>query len=70
MIHYLFLGITVMGGAILFQWMSTDQIKSLALLFLFFTIQYIIITMIILNKDKNVADKLNEKLEKYQKEEE
>jgi uncharacterized membrane protein YfcA len=68
-IHYLYNGLVVTTGSQLFNWIGQDQIQTLILLFLFFTLYYIIITMALTNRDKKIAEVLNQKLKKYHEEE-
>jgi uncharacterized membrane protein YfcA len=68
-IHYLYNGLVVIAGSQIFNWVGQDQIQTLILLFLFFTLYYIIITMALTNRDKKIAEVLNQKLKKYHEEE-
>lgn len=64
-IHYLYNGLVVIGSSLIFNWIGLDQIQTLILLFLFYTVHYFIITMSLTSRDKKIADVLNEKLKKY-----
>ncbi len=64
-IHYLYNGLVVIASSLIFNWIGLDQIQTLILLFLFYTVHYFIITMSLTNRDKKIADILNEKLKKY-----
>lgn len=68
-IHYIYNGLVVISGAMFFNWIRLDQIRTLILLFLFYTAHYFIITMALTNRDKKIADVLNEKLKKYHEDE-
>ena len=65
LIHYLYNGLVVIAGSLIFNWIDPDQSRTLILLFLFYTVYYFIITMALTNRDKKIADVLNEKLKKY-----
>ncbi len=68
-IHYLYNALVVIAGSLIFNWIGPDQIRTLILLFLFYTVHYFIITMALTNRDKKIADVLNEKLKKYHEDE-
>ena len=68
-IHYIYNGLVVIASSLIFNWIGPDQIQTLILLFLFYTVHYIVITMALTSRDKKIADVLNEKLKKYHEDE-
>ncbi|MFU0827678.1 MAG: hypothetical protein ACFWTJ_09100 [Lachnoclostridium sp.] len=62
-IHYLYNALVVMSGSIIFDWIRRP--KNLLLLYLLFTICYILITLSIIKKDKKIADEVNKRLKEY-----
>ena len=69
-IHYVYDGLIVLGGAFLYGWVEIEDSWHILFLFFLYTAVYICITLTMFKNDKKTAQDMNSQLSKYNREEE
>ena len=66
-IHYIYINIVVIGGAVLFRWINQGETVNIVFMFVLVAVIYACIITLISRHDFKIAEDLNEKLSKYNK---